>query len=36
MGYAPGSSSLVPPLTTSALEVTEAIEILDEALTAAR
>ena len=27
---------LVPPLTTSALEVTEAIEILDEALTAAR
>jgi taurine--2-oxoglutarate transaminase len=26
---------LVPPLTTSALEVTEAIEILDEALTAA-
>ena len=27
---------LVPPLTTSALEVTEAIEILDDSLTAAR
>jgi taurine--2-oxoglutarate transaminase len=27
---------LVPPLTTSALEVTEAMEILDDALTAAR
>jgi taurine--2-oxoglutarate transaminase len=26
---------LVPPLTTSALEVTEAIEILDDALAAA-